>query len=102
MQPKDWRRQAEALFFNDGKTIVEISYAISVSTVSLSKYFNSLPHYNAEKARRKEQNKNRTEYYRKHKQASRQYDRYSVVSKETIKNEQRLAAFILSKERFFK
>jgi len=102
MKPVNWRQQAENLYFNNGKTIVQISKQLCISAVSLSKHFNSLPHYAAEKNQRIEQNKvKRKDYSREHKRISRHKHRHDAICGETLRREQRIAAIILSKERFF-
>ena len=51
---KNWRHEAEILFFADGKTITDIGKELGVSVRSVSAYLNGLPHYAAEAERRKE------------------------------------------------
>ena len=101
MLPKDWKQQAEKLYFEDNKTIVKISSIMGISKVSISKHLNSLPRYKAEKASRKEQNKDRSKYYIEYKRTSRFNNRYNVVTAGTIKREHEVAVKILSSERFF-
>jgi hypothetical protein len=102
MKPENWRQRAENMYFNEGKTIVQIKNAINVSTVSISKYFNSLPKYKLEKKRRIAENKtHRKEYSKEHKRTSRAKSRFDIVCGETLRREHATAVRILSKERFF-
>ena len=100
MKTDDWKPRAEALFFVEGKNIKQVSSLIGVSVRSISAHLNSLPSYDAERLRRKELNKNRTEYYREHKKGSRSKINYNVCG-ETMKIEHKKAVDILSRERFF-
>lgn len=102
MKSEQWRQKAENMCFVDGKSIVQISALLGVSTVSLSKYLNSLPQYAAEKNRRKEENKaKRKEYSRNHKRETRKKSPFDYICGLSLKREHETAVKILSKERFF-
>ena len=113
MRPANWKSKAEAMFFTSGWSIARISEAIGVSTVSVSKHLNSLPHYTAERERRKAQNQSRTEYFRDYKRKCRDETKgkaltaaaYKInygVCADTIRREHETAVRILSRERHFK
>ena len=113
MRPVNWKSEAESFYFTSGWSIARISEAIGVSTVSISKHLNSLPHYTAERERRKAQNQSRTEYFRDYKRKSREEAKgktltvtackinYGVCA-DTIRREHETAVRILSRERHFK
>jgi len=100
MNSNDWKHQAESLYFEQGKNIAQISGLIGVSTVSISKHLNSLPHYKPEASRRKEANKDRRDYYREYKRKTRGCINYNIC-RETLKRDHFTAVGILSRERFF-
>ncbi|MCL2618166.1 MAG: hypothetical protein FWD98_03825 [Defluviitaleaceae bacterium] len=101
MRRNDWRQQAEKLYFGECKSISDISCAVGVSKVSLSKYFNSLPQYTTEKNQRIEQHRaSRKSYSKEHKRASRRKNRYGSICGDTIRREHATAVKILSGERF--
>jgi len=96
----DWRHQAEVSFFSEGKTIVKTAQQLGVSARSVSAYLNSLPHYPAEVERRKEANRNRTDYYREHKRAKRKSLEVPITG-ESLRQEHETAVRILSREKFY-
>ncbi len=95
---KNWRKQAEHLFFDCKKSIVEIEKQTGVSRRTLSPYLRQLPGYEKERERRKKANaESRKEYKR---QWDRSYRSMGNVTGETIKREHDMAAVILSREKY--
>jgi len=110
---KSWKEECNKLFFDTGLSIKEINERLGVSKVSISKHLNSNPDYKHERLRRKEQNSDRKRYYREYKKEYRKEKKANElkntafkinynVDAQDIKKEQRMAAIILSRERFFK
>ena len=106
MKSDNWRTEAENMYFNHRRTLAYISKQVGVSAVSLSKHFNSLPQYTAEKKLRVEQNRsNRTDYFREHKRTSRlknAIDNINYASNgATLRAEHENAVRVLSREMYF-
>lgn len=97
----NWKQTAEQLYFKNAYTMTEISRAVGVSVASVSNHLNALGSYQIEKLKRQANNQDRTDYYRQKKRIQRAKQRYDTITAETIREEQKIAAAILSKERFF-
>ena len=99
---KNWKHEAEILYFADGKTIINISKELGVSARSVASHLNGLPHYAAEVARRKERNRDRTAYYREHKRKARKSQILDFTACAAVLKKQHINDVkTLSRERFF-
>lgn len=98
MKQADWKNEAARLFFEQGKSLVEIAGLTGVSRKTLSFYLQTLPGYAAERERRKEENRRKRKEYQR--EWDREHRRYSMVNAETMRREHELAALILSREKY--
>ena len=101
MEHMDWKGQAQRLFFEEGKSIVDIAAQLGISRKSISAHLCALPGYARERQRRKEENrKRRREYQKNWDREKRSAGRYTAVNGDTMRREHDLAAIILSKEKY--
>lgn len=98
MKQTDWKNEASKLFFEQGKSLVEIAELAGVSRKTLSFYLQSFPGYAEERERRKEENSRRRKEYQR--EWDRKHRRYSMVNAETMRREHDTAALILSREKY--
>ena len=57
-----WKTEAERLFFNEGKSIVEIAERIKISRQSIAAHLSTCSGFAEEKTRRKEKNTENRKY----------------------------------------
>jgi len=95
-----WQERAKALFFMEKKSIREISTIILKSERSVYSYFKNLPEYKKEKEKRKNTNKQKRKKYQRQWDRQNRGDRYTSISRESLKREHDVAAMILSAERY--
>ncbi len=96
----EWKGRAEALFFVEKKSIVDIENEIGVSRKSISAHLRSCPEYEMERNRRKVANAaNRTEYKRDWDRKNRPFSP-GPVTQDTIRREHEMAVAILSREKY--
>lgn len=94
-----WQEQAKALFFMEKKSIREISIMLLKSEKSIYRYLKKLPEYKQEKEKRKKTNRQKRKAYQKQWDRQNRAERYTNISRESIRREHDVAAMILSAER---
>lgn len=95
-----WQERAEALFFLEKKSIVEIEKELQVSRKSIGAHLKNCPGYQRERERRKMENAvKRVEYKRNWDRRNRSFSA-GPVTEETIRREHDVAAMILSREKY--
>ena len=96
----EWKGRAEALFFVEKKSIVDIENEIGVSRKSISAHLRPCPEYEMERNRRKVANAaNRTEHKRDWDRKNRPFSP-GPVTQDTIRREHEMAVAILSREKY--
>lgn len=99
MIKKEWKEQADVLFFTERKSITEISKELKVSRQHIAKHLQKCKLYEKEKERRKAENRKKRKEYKKkwyHKKMSIDY----AVDSDTLKREHFEAVNVLSYEKF--
>lgn len=95
-----WRTAAEKLFFEQKKSINEVSKETGVSRQSVSGYLKMLPGYQEERKKRKADNAVKRKEYKREKNRQYREDYRNKVTSETIKREHDMAVMILSHEKY--
>lgn len=95
-----WRTAAEKLFFEQKKSINEVSKETGVSRQSVSGYLKMLPGYQEERKKRKADNAVKRKEYKREKNRQYREDYRNKVTTETIKREHDIAVMILSHEKY--
>lgn len=96
---RNWKEQAQALFFVDHVGVTEIAAVVSRARETVSRYLNDCEGYEAEMAfRRKQSEAQRREY-------KRQWDRHNRaglydITKDSLRREHEIAVRVLSAEKF--
>ena len=97
----DWKDQAADMFFNNQKSIDDISKHTGKSRQSVSGYLKQLPGYQDEKRRRKAENQDRRKVYKREKQREYRSSIPMEATTDTIRREHDIAVMLLSRERFY-
>ena len=98
---KNWKPEAERLFFIERKKIGEIAALIGVSRRSVSGYLHNHPGFAADRAdRKKDQEEHRREYQREWDRSHRLYTGAGPVTADTMRQEHDVAVLILSREKY--
>lgn len=94
---KDWRAQAEALFFVEHLSVQDISQIVGRTRKYVTLHLQACERYEAEREWRKQQNaRNRLEYKREWDREHRTY--CSQVTADTMRREHDMAVLELSRE----
>ena len=98
---EDWKKQSEELFFKKKMSIQQIASELNKTRKYISSYLNSIPGYQEERNRRKEENKELR------KDSKREWDRTnrnrgcSEIDAAMLKNDHDQAVRELSHERYY-
>lgn len=97
---QDWKARAEALFLVEKLNISQVADVIGVSRQTVSKHIKSLPEYEAEAARRKQQSRMDRVAYKNAWQKSRRNTISHGVTGDTLRREHEQAVIELSREKY--
>lgn len=97
---ESWKKEAEKLFFDEKRSINEISKLTGISRQSISVFLNTHEDYVKERERRKTENAKKRKVYKREKNRQYREDFKSTVTAETIRREHELAVMLLSHEKY--
>lgn len=97
---ESWKKEAEKLFFDEKRSINEISKLTGISRQSISGFLNTHEGYVKERERRKAENAKKRKVYKREKNRQYREDFKSAVTAETIRREHELAVMLLSHEKY--
>lgn len=95
-----WKEDAAISYFEDGKSISDISDMTGISRQSISAYLKTLPGYQDERERRKARNQERRKEYKREKNREYRSSLPMAPTAESIRHEHEMAVRILSQEKY--
>lgn len=95
-----WKEDAASYFFNEGRSINDISDMTGISRQSISGYLKSLPDYQTERERRKAKNREARKKYKREKNREYRSSLPMAPTAESIRHEHEMAVRILSQEKY--
>lgn len=96
---KLWQAQAEKMYFEEGKKIVEIAKVLGKTRKTISKHLSSLPAFQIEKEKRKAQNQEKRQEYKKDWEDKNRKPRGSNIDGILLKRQHCIDVMVLSYER---
>lgn len=100
MKKKDWREQAEALFFTEHMTVKDICAAVKKTRKYVSDHLQKCEGYEKEKQFRQELQKEKRKEYKREWDRNNRIFSAGAVTADTMRREHDVAVRILSSERY--
>ena len=97
---QDWKERAKALFLVEKVNISQIADVVGVTRQTVSKYIKSLPEYEDEATRRKQQSRIDRAVYKNIWQKNKRNTISHGVTGDTLKREHEQAVIELSREKY--
>lgn len=97
---QDWKGRAKALFLIEKVNISQIADVVGVTRQTVSKYIKSLPEYEDEAARRKQQSRINRVVYKSEWQRNKRNTISHEITGDTLRRDHEQAVIELSREKY--